>query len=121
MGFLQTAFCRSIRLKVHRIAGTRFQSQGGFMRNMLGLLIAACITISSAVWAGPVDINHADATTIAKELKGIGPARAQQIVEYREKHGAFKSADDLGKIKGIGKKAIDKNRENIRVSEVAKK
>ncbi len=77
--------------------------------------------LSVAVWAGPVDINHADAVTIAKELQGIGPARAKAIVEYREKHGAYKSADDLSKIKGVGVKVIDKNRANIRLGEVAKK
>jgi competence protein ComEA len=71
--------------------------------------------------AGPVDINRADAATIAKELEGIGPSRAKAIVEYREKNGPYKSADDLSKIKGIGAKAIEKNRPNIRFGEAAKK
>jgi competence protein ComEA len=78
-------------------------------------------SLSSVLWAGPVDINHADAATISKELQGIGPALAKAIVDYREKNGAYKSADDLAKIKGIGPKAIEKNRANIRLSEVAKK
>jgi competence protein ComEA len=77
--------------------------------------------MSAAALAGPVDINRADADTIAKELVGIGPAHAKAIVEYREKHGAYKTADDLSKIKGIGTKAIDKNRANIRFGEVPKK
>jgi competence protein ComEA len=81
----------------------------------------AGVLIGGWAAAGPVDINHADAATIAKELNGIGPARAKAIVAYREKNGAFKSADDLGKVKGIGKKAIDSNRDNIRLGEVAKK
>lgn len=66
-------------------------------------------------WAGPVDINKADAATIAKELQGVGLNKAQAIVAYREKNGSFKSADDLRKVKGIGTKTLDRNRVNIRV------
>jgi competence protein ComEA len=65
--------------------------------------------------AGPVNINTADAPTLAKELKGIGLTRAAAIVEYRGKHGAFKSADELALVKGIGQKAIEKNRADIRL------
>ena len=68
-----------------------------------------------AAWAGPVDINTADASTLAKELKGIGPARAQAIVAYRTQNGPFKSADDLVLVKSIPQKVVDANRENIRV------
>jgi competence protein ComEA len=73
------------------------------------------------VWAGPVDINTADAATIAKELQGIGLSRAQAIVAYREKNGAFHSADELRKIKGIGAKVLERNRANIKVDGAAKK
>ena len=68
-----------------------------------------------AAWAGPVDINTADASTLAKELKGIGPARAQAIVAYRTQNGPFKSADDLVLVKSIPQKVVDANRENIRI------
>jgi competence protein ComEA len=66
-------------------------------------------------WAGPVDINTADAPTLAKELKGIGPAKAQAIVAWRKEHGPFKSPDDLSLVKGIAQKVIDENRPNIRI------
>jgi competence protein ComEA len=72
------------------------------------------------VWAGTVDINTADAATIAKELQGIGLSRAQAIVAYREKNGAFRSVEDLRKIKGIGAKVLERNRANIKL-EGAKK
>jgi competence protein ComEA len=73
------------------------------------------------VWAGPVDINTADAATIAKELQGIGLSRAQAIVAYREKNGAFRSVEDLRKIKGIGAKVLERNRANIKVDGASRK
>jgi competence protein ComEA len=74
-----------------------------------------CMFLSPGAWAGPVDINTADARTLARELTGIGLARAQAIVEYRQKNGPFRSADELAKVKGIGKQVIEKNRVNIRI------
>ncbi len=74
------------------------------------LLAAIC---SFPLLAGPVNINTADAATLAKELNGVGISKATLIVEYRETHGAFKSADDLAKVKGIGKATLENNRENI--------
>jgi competence protein ComEA len=83
---------------------------------MSKLIAALIVTLMPAlVWAGPVDINTADAATIAKELQGIGLSRAQAIVAYREKNGAFRNADELRKIKGIGAKVLEKNRANIKL------
>lgn len=83
------------------------------VRRSVQILIASLAPIMA--WAGPVDINKADAATIAKELQGIGLSRAQAIVAYREKNGAFKSADELRKVKGIGARTLELNRANIRV------
>ena len=66
--------------------------------------------------AGPVDLNTADAATIARELNGVGTARAEAIVEYRREYGNFKSADELLNVAGIGEHILDRNRENILVS-----
>ena len=83
---------------------------------MSKLIAALIVTLMPAlVSAGPVDINTADAATIAKELQGIGPNLAQAIVAYREKNGAFRNADELRKIKGIGAKVLEKNRANIKL------
>jgi competence protein ComEA len=76
-------------------------------------LVAAILPV--AVWAGPVNINSADAKTLAKELDGIGPAKAQAIVDYRQRNGSFRTADDLLKVEGIGAKVLEQNRDNIRV------
>ena len=83
---------------------------------MFKLIQALVVTLMPVlVWAGPVDINTADAATIAKELQGIGLSRAQAIVAYREKNGAFRNADELRKIKGIGQKVLERNRANIKL------
>ena len=83
---------------------------------MFKLIAALIVTLVPVlVWAGPVDINTADAATIAKELQGIGPNLAQAIVAYREKNGAFRNAEELRKIKGIGAKVLEKNRANIKL------
>jgi len=71
-------------------------------------------------FAGPVNVNTADAETISAELKGVGLSKARAIVEYREKHGPFRSADDLSLVKGIGDRTVELNRSDIQVS-VAKK
>jgi len=81
-------------------------------RTVQALIVSLMPAIAAA---GPVDINSADAVTIAKELQGIGLSRAKAIVDYREKNGAFKSADDLRKVKGIGARTLELNRANIRI------
>lgn len=70
--------------------------------------------------AGPVDINTADAATIARELNGIGDSRARAIVEFREKNGRFASPEDVLKVSGIGPQVLKLNRENIRIGQPAK-
>jgi len=80
---------------------------------VLGLLpVLAC--------AGPVDINTADAATIARELNGVGESRARAIVEFREKNGRFASPDDVLKVSGIGPQVLKLNRDNIRTGQPAK-
>lgn len=69
--------------------------------------------LSAAAVAEPVDINTADAKTLAAKLNGVGPKSAEAIVAYRTKHGPFKRVEDLHKVKGIGKKTIEKNRANM--------
>ncbi|RZO87159.1 MAG: helix-hairpin-helix domain-containing protein [Oceanococcus sp.] len=69
--------------------------------------------IAAPAFAGPVNINTADATTLDQELHGVGPAIAQRIVEFRDDHGAFKSADQLTLVKGIGDKTLSRNAEFI--------
>lgn len=57
-----------------------------------------------------VNINTADADTLANRLNGIGIKKAQAIVSFREQNGPFKSVDDLANVKGIGAATLEKNR-----------
>ena len=93
------------------------------MRNAIAsFIIALALGIAGAAFAGPVNINTADAPTLAKELDGVGLAKAKAIVEYREKNGLFRSADDLKKVIGIGPATVERNRARIVVdkNQVAK-
>lgn len=72
--------------------------------------ILALALAPSAFAASPVNINKADASTIAKSLDGIGQSKAAAIVAYRDAHGPFKSVDELTLIKGIGKATLERNR-----------
>ncbi|NDD74304.1 MAG: ComEA family DNA-binding protein [Gammaproteobacteria bacterium] len=63
-----------------------------------------------------VNLNSADVTTLARDLVGIGPAKARAIVDYRTKNGPFRSIDDLALVKGIGQRTIELNRARLRIS-----
>lgn len=62
---------------------------------------------------GVVNINTANAQTLATQLKGIGLKKAEAIVAYRETFGAFKSVDELAAVKGIGEKTVGENKARI--------
>lgn len=88
----------------------------------VGVLVAL-LSLVTPGWAdgvagGPrVNINTADAVTLAETLEGVGDARARSIVEYRETHGAFDSPDDLVEVKGIGPNVLERNRGRIATSD----
>jgi len=89
-----------------------------FLTTAAALVLLSC---SAPSLAGQVNINTADAETISTELNGIGLSKAKAIVEYRTKHGPFRSVDDLSLVKGIGERTVDKNRTDIQVSLPKKK
>jgi competence protein ComEA len=85
-----------------------------------GMLLLAGLLGPFWALAGPVDINSADATTLAKELEGIGLAKAKAIVEYRDRNGKFRSVDEMLNVKGIGPQVLEKNKANLQVKAPAK-
>jgi competence protein ComEA len=79
---------------------------------------AALLSLSSlALAAGDaeqaVNINKADAATLARVLTGVGEARAAAIVRYREEHGAFVDMYELANVKGIGERVVEANASKI--------
>ena len=71
----------------------------------------------NGVWAkesGKININKAPVEELAK-LDRVGTKYAQRIVEYREKNGPFKIPEDIMKVKGIGEKIWEVNKDKIAV------
>lgn len=82
------------------------------------LCLSICFTLPAfaEVSAAPlvsVNINDASAAEIAETLTGVGLAKAEAIVSYREENGAFESIEQLEMVKGIGPATVEKNRSRI--------
>lgn len=72
------------------------------MYKILSLLVALSISLFAAV-----NINSASVEQLT-QIKGIGDVKAERIVEYRDKNGAFKTLDELKNVKGIGEGTLKK-------------
>lgn len=77
------------------------------------LAVAVFFAFVSVAFAA-VNLNTATKDEL-DGVKGIGPAKAQAIIEYRQKNGQFKSVDDLKNVKGFGEKSVDKLRAELTV------
>lgn len=64
-----------------------------------------------------VNINTADAATLALALDGVGSTRAEDIIAYREQHGDFESIEALAQVRGIGPATLERNRERIMLTD----
>ena len=77
----------------------------------LGTLLAPALAQAEELPTLPltVNVNTADARTIANVLQGVGLSRAAAIVAYREQHGVFKSVESLSAVKGVGPRTVALN------------
>lgn len=83
------------------------------MKQFLLMVLASWFLMAGSAFA-VVDLNTANQAQL-ETIKGIGPSKAKAIMDYRAKNGPFKSVDDLDKVKGFGKKTIDKMRAEVTV------
>jgi competence protein ComEA len=79
---------------------------------MVFLMLAGLVALP--VFAA-VNINTATQSEL-EAVKGVGPAKAKAIIQYREANGNFKNVDDLDNVKGFGKASVDKLKEALSVS-----
>jgi len=90
------------------------------MRESGKWLMLACVVLLVTVMAIPigateltkVNINTATVDQLAS-LNGIGEKYAAKIIEYREKHGLFKTPEDIMNVPGIGPKTFEQNKDRI--------
>jgi len=83
------------------------------MKKLLVVFLAWILSYGIALAA--VNINTATEAEL-QTLKGIGPTRAKAIIDYRTKHGPFKTVDDLEKVPGIGPATMKQIRSEVTVS-----
>ncbi|HWS76916.1 MAG TPA: helix-hairpin-helix domain-containing protein [Thermomonas sp.] len=83
------------------------------LTTLFSSLLLSLALAGAAIAGETVNINTADAATIDRVLVNVGPAKAESIVAYRKANGAFRSAEQLALVKGIGLKTVEKNRDRI--------
>jgi competence protein ComEA len=81
---------------------------------MQRLLFALGLALGPAIALAAINLNTATRDELVA-LPGIGPAKAQAILDYRKAHGAFKSVDELKDVKGIGAKRFEKLKPELTV------
>lgn len=93
------------------------------MQHILKAMLLSVFLFGASIssFAGPVNINSASANELADSLNGVGLKKAEAIVKYRKAHGAFKKAEDLANVKGIGQKTVENNLKNIKLGKGKKR
>jgi competence protein ComEA len=86
------------------------------MKKLLLTIIAFFALTGMALAA--VNLNTATKEEL-DSVKGIGPAKAQAIIDYRKKNGSFKSVDELKNVQGFGDKTVAKMRSELSVDGAA--
>lgn len=82
---------------------------------MKRLALAFALALWSFAASAAINLNTATKEDLVA-LPGIGPAKAQAILDYRSKNGAFKSIEELKDVKGIGAKRYEKIKGDLTVA-----
>lgn len=116
-------------------ANTTFNKAQHFLKNdIIAFIVAICLVAMAATplsaqsaeknspavkkpqavqAVAKVNINKADAKTLADTLNGVGLKKAEAIVGWRNKFGKFVRIEQLMEVKGIGEKTLERNRAAI--------
>ena len=87
---------------------------------MIRLLLALVIALAAPLADAALNLNTATKDELVA-LSGIGPAKAQAILDYRTQHGGFKSVDELKDVKGSGARRFEKLKPELTVGPAAVK
>ena len=82
---------------------------------MKSIVMCIALAMFSAWVFAAVNINTATKEEL-DSMKGMGPVKAQAIIDYRNQNGPFKSIDDIKRVKGIGDKTFDVIKGDITLS-----
>ncbi|HTI45149.1 MAG TPA: helix-hairpin-helix domain-containing protein [Casimicrobiaceae bacterium] len=82
------------------------------------LLLACLLALVSSAASAALNLNTATKEDLVA-LQGIGPSKAQAILDYRAAHGGFKTIDELKDVKGIGAKRFEKLKAELTVTPLA--
>ena len=85
------------------------------LRWILAAVLALAVTLPTQWAAAAVNLNTATKDELIA-LPGIGPAKAQAILDYRTANGGFKSVEELKDVKGIGAKRFEKLKAELAVT-----
>jgi competence protein ComEA len=103
-----------VHIKVPEKGAGGAETPSGASRAVTASAGTAVVKTEKADAAGKININKATASELQR-LPGIGPVISQAIVDYRDANGAFASAQDIMRVKGIGKKRFETIKDLITV------
>jgi competence protein ComEA len=125
--FADSRGCLASRKCLQRRALARRDRQNAFnsrrysmIRNVLmALILSLALAQAGLAQDMTVDINTASAEQLAEALEGVGPAKSEAIVAYREANGDFEHVDELVNVRGIGLRTVDQNRDRIEIAQAS--